>query len=137
MFSCGPRIVTADGEPAFELSGTVDMHLEQTADGEILRIADGTFASARAVAIPAWADVVGELDCSTGRFAGRLENGQFSVALGLPIPFTQGTFMGDLSADYDPALQALDDGDWNMVGQLDGFPGSCMDGTWNAVRVGP
>jgi hypothetical protein len=48
---------TNDGMPAFELTGTIDMQLEQTMHREILRIADGTFVSAAAVAIPAWGDI--------------------------------------------------------------------------------
>jgi hypothetical protein len=134
MFSCPLYIVTQDGMPAFELTGTVDMQLEQTMDGELLRIADGTFVSAAAVAIPAWGDIVGELDCSRGRFEGRIENGRFSVALGIPIPFTEGVFEGELSADYDARQAAMHDGVWDMVGNLDGFPGSCA-GSWSATRV--
>ena len=133
-FSCDLFIVTNDGMPAFELNGTIDMQLEQTMDGELLRIADGTFVSAAAVAIPAWGDIVGELDCSRGRFDGQIQNGRFSVALGLPIPFTEGIFEGDLSADYDAATASMNDGVWDMIGNLDGFPGSCA-GTWSAMRA--
>ena len=135
MFSCELRIVANDGPEAFELSGTVEMRLEQSQAGELLRIAAGQFFSAAAVAIPAWGDVVGELDCATGRFDGRIENGVFSVALGLPIPFTMGVFSGALAADYDHDGAALVDGDWNMTGNLDGFPGSCTNGTWSARRI--
>jgi hypothetical protein len=81
------------------------------------------------------ADIVGELNCSTSEFQGRLENGKFSVALGLPIPFTEGTFAGPLQSPYDMANAALSGGRWNMTGELDGFPGSCMDGTWSAHWV--
>lgn len=135
MYSCALHIINMDGDAAFMLMGTVDMLLEESMDGEILRIADGKFFSASAGAIPAWGDIVGELDCSSGRFDGRLENGRFSVALGLPIPFTEGTFEGDLSADYNGDSMTLEDGLWDMAGQLDGFPGYCMGGTWSAMRV--
>jgi hypothetical protein len=134
-FSCDLRIIAEEGMPAFTLGGSVDMQLEETENGEILRIANGKFVGTAAVAIPSWADIVGELDCTSGRFDGRLENGGFSVALGSGIPFTDGTFMGDLGADYDRENAAMINGAWNMVGELDGFPGSCRDGTWNAALV--
>jgi hypothetical protein len=133
-FSCELRIIAEGGPAAFPLMGTIDLELRETADGELLRIANGTFVSAAAVAIPAWGDVVGELDCSTGRFEGELQNGKFSVALGIPVPFTEGTFMGPLSADYDAQTAELR-GDWNMIGELDGFPGSCTGGTWSVQLV--
>jgi hypothetical protein len=133
-FSCRLFIVVSDGDGAFDVSGTIDMQLEQTADGELLRIAGGRFESATLAAIPMSADVVGELDCSTSRFEGRLENGVFSVALGLPIPFTEGTFSGPLGSEYDPATATLT-GTWDMMGELDGIPGTCMNGNWSAQRV--
>jgi hypothetical protein len=129
-FSCRLHIIATDGPGAFDLSGVIDMQLEQSADGELLRIRDGKFLSTAAAAIPVSADIVGELQCSRARFEGRLENGIFSVALGLPIPFTEGTFSGPLESDYDRDTAAMT-GLWNMVGELDGFPGSCMDGTWS------
>jgi hypothetical protein len=131
-FACRLFIVATTGDGAFDVSGTIDMTLEQTPDGELLRIADGKFASAALAAIPMSADIVGELDCSASRFEGRLENGIFSVALGLPIPFTQGIFSGPLSSDYDQASATLS-GTWNMMGNLDGFPGTCMNGSWSAT----
>lgn len=134
-FSCRLYIIATEGNGAFDLSGTVDMQLEQTADGELLRIANGHFESTAAAAIPASGDIVGELRCSTSRFEARLENGRFSVALGLPVPFTEGTFWGPLTADYDKPRSAMINGDWDMQGELDGFPGSCMDGTWSAEWV--
>lgn len=133
-YQCRLHIITNEGDGAFDLIGTIDMTLEPTASGELLRIANGKFASATVAVIPVFADVVGELDCSTSRFEGRLENGTFSVALGLPIPFTEGTFSGDLHSSYDPETATLANGEWNMAGELDLFPGSCM-GTWSAMRV--
>jgi hypothetical protein len=133
-YACRLYIIDTSGEGAFDVSGTIDMQLEQTPDGELLRIADGHFASATLAAIPMTADIVGELDCSSARFEGRLENGLFSVALGLPIPFTVGTFSGPLSSDYDRDAAALD-GAWDMMGELDGFPGTCMGGSWSARWV--
>lgn len=133
-YACRLYIIDTSGEGAFDVSGTIDMQLEQTPDGEFLRIADGHFASATLAAIPMTADIVGELDCSSARFEGRLENGLFSVALGLPIPFTVGTFSGPLSSDYDRDAAALD-GAWEMMGELDGFPGTCMGGSWSAHWV--
>jgi hypothetical protein len=134
-FSCRLYIIETSGPGAFDLSGTVDMHLEQTMDGELLRIADGQFSSTAAGAIPAQADIVGELNCSQSKFEGSLQNGTFSVALGLPVPFTQGTFSGPLNADYDKSAAQMVNGVWNMMGQLDLFPGSCMNGTWSAQWV--
>jgi hypothetical protein len=125
-------IVATNGPGAFDVSGTVDMQLEQSADGELLRIANGKFSSDTLAAIPVNADIVGELHCSTSEFDGQLENGTFSVALDLPVPFTQGTFSGPLSADYDKSAAQMDNGKWNMMGELDLVPGSCMDGTWSA-----
>jgi hypothetical protein len=134
-FMCRLHIVDTTGEGAFDMAGTIDMQLEQTANGEILRIRDGRFESISAGAIPAWADIVGELECGTARFDARLENGRFSVALGLPIPFTEGTFSGPMVANYDKAAFEMTNGEWNMIGELDGFPGSCMDGWWFAKWV--
>lgn len=134
-YACRLYLITTEGEGAFDISGSIDMQLEQTADGELLRIADGHFASATLVAIPVFADIVGELHCSSSRFEGRLENGTFSVALGLPVPFTEGTFSGDLNADYNQQTATLENGSWNMQGELDLFPGSCMDGSWSAHWV--
>jgi hypothetical protein len=130
-YSCRLFIVVAQGDGAFDVSGTIDMRLEQTLDGELLRISDGRFMSATLAAIPVAADIVGELDCSASRFQGRLENGTFSVALGLPIPFTEGTFAGPLGASYEPSTGTLS-GTWDMMGQLAGFPGTCMNGSWSA-----
>jgi hypothetical protein len=134
-FACRLYIIRTDGEGAFDLSGTIDMQLEQTMDGERLRIANGKFASVAAAAIPVSADIVGELRCSTATLEGSLENGSFSVALGLGIPFTDGTFSGPLESPYDKSTATLGPGQWNMTGELDGFPGSCMNGTWSAHWV--
>lgn len=134
-FSCRLYIITTEGDGAFDLSGTVELTLEQTANGELLRIRDGHYASTSAAVIPATADIQGELNCATSRFMGRLENGLFSVALGLDVPFTQGTFSGPLQADYDKTSAAMIQGTWSMTGELDGFPGSCPDGMWSASWV--
>ena len=134
-YACRLFIVVNTGNGAFDVAGTIDMRLEQTSDGELLRIADGKFASDTLAAIPMHADIVGELRCSSSRFEVRLENGTFSVALGLPIPFTEGTFAGPLNADYDHTAAQMVDGDWNMQGELDLVPGSCMNGTWSARWV--
>lgn len=130
-YMCRLFILRTEGEGAFDVSGTVDLQLEPTTDGEFLRVRNGKFSSATLAAIPVEAEVAGELDCSASKFEGRLENGTFSVALGLPVPFTQGTFSGPLIADYDGSTAALS-GTWNMTGELDGFPGSCMNGSWSA-----
>jgi hypothetical protein len=135
-YSCRLYIVATDGPGAFDVSGTIDMQLEQTSDGELLKIANGVFSSDTLAAIPMHADIVGELHCSTSAFEGRLENGTFSVALDLPVPFTEGTFEGPLNADYDKSAAQLTNGEWNMTGELDLVPGSCMDGTWSAQWVG-
>lgn len=134
-YACRLYIVASEGDGAFDIFGTIDMQLEQTARGELLRIADGQLLGAAAAAIPMSADIVGELDCARSRFEARLENGWFSVALGLPIPFTDGTFSGPMTASYDKGTFAMNDGAWNMTGQLAGFPGSCMNGTWSAQWV--
>ena len=70
-----------------------------------------------------------------GKFGVRLENGVFSVALGLDMRFTQGTFSGPLVSDYDVMAAASVNRAWNMMGELDGFPGSCMNGSWSAQRM--
>jgi hypothetical protein len=134
-FSCRLHIITMGGDGAFDLSGSVELTLEETTSGEILRIRDGHYASTSAAVIPATADIVGELNCSSSRFMVRLENGLFSVALGIDVPFTQGTFSGPLQADYDKNALAMTDGTWMMTGELDGFPGSCPDGMWSASLV--
>lgn len=131
QYMCRLFIIATEGEGAFDVSGTVDLQLEQSTQGELLRVQNGKFTSATLAAIPVAADIVGELDCSAARFEGRLENGTFSVALGLPVPFTEGTFSGPLVADYDVSAAALS-GRWDMTGELDGFPGSCMNGSWSA-----
>lgn len=131
QYMCRLFIIATEGEGAFDVSGTVDLQLEQSTQGELLRVQNGKFTSATLAAIPVAADIVGELDCSAARFEGRLENGTFSVALGLPVPFTGGTFSGPLVADYDVDAAALS-GRWDMTGELDGFPGSCMNGSWSA-----
>jgi hypothetical protein len=132
QYSCRLYIIQTSGPGAFDISGSVDMQLEQTADGELLKIENGTFSSDTLAAIPVHADIVGQLDCATSKFDGMLENGTFSVALDLPVPFTQGTFEGPLSADYDKSAAQMANGAWNMTGELDLFPGSCMNGTWSA-----
>lgn len=131
-YMCRLFIVVTEGEGAFDVSGTVDLVLEQSANGELFRVQNGKFNSATLAAIPVRADVLGELDCSAGKFDGRLERGVFSVALDLGIPFTEGMFSGPLTADYDQTTAALT-GTWNMQGELDGFPGSCMNGSWSAA----
>ena len=130
-YMCRLFIIRMDGDGAFDVSGTVDMQLEQSTQGELLRVQNGKFTSATLAAIPVAAEIVGELNCSASKFEGRLENGTFSVALGLDIPFTQGTFSGPLTGDYEAGPSALS-GTWNMVGELDGFPGSCMNRSWSA-----
>jgi hypothetical protein len=130
-YMCRLYIITMDGDGAFDVSGSVDMQLEQSSQGEFLRVQNGTFTSATLAAIPLEANIVGELDCSASKFEGRLENGTFSVALGLPVPFTQGTFSGPLTGSYAASTSTMS-GTWNMTGELDGFPGSCMNGSWSA-----
>jgi hypothetical protein len=134
-YACRLYIVQTSGPGAFDVSGSVDMQLEQTSDGELLRIANGHFSSDTLAAIPVAADIVGELHCATSKFDGMLENGTFSVALDLPVPFTQGTFSGPLSADYDKSAAQMLNGQWNMTGELDLVPGSCMNGSWSAHWV--
>ena len=134
-YACRLYIGVMAGSGAFDVAGMIDLRLEQTPDGELLRIADGELIGAALAAIPMHADIVGELNCSDSRFDGRLENGTFSVALGLPVPFTEGTFSGPLTADYDHDAAQLVNGEWNMQGELDLVPGSCMNGTWSAHWV--
>jgi hypothetical protein len=134
-YSCRLYIINTMGNGAFDVSGTIDMQLEQSAGGELLRVANGKFSGNSLAVIPLAADIVGELDCSAAKFTGRLDNGTFSVALGLGVPFTQGTFSGPLNSDYEPATAKLVNGLWNMMGELDGFPGTCMNGSWSAHYV--
>jgi hypothetical protein len=134
-YKCRLYIVATTGDGAFDVTGTIDMQLEQVTRGELLRVANGKFASATLAAIPMTADIVGELACSKSRFEGRLENGKFSVALGLPVPFTEGTFSGALTSDYDHDQSTLTEGAWDMEGELDLVPGSCKDGSWSARWV--
>lgn len=131
-YMCRLFIITTDGEGAFNVSGTVDMQLEQSTEGELLHVKNGRFTSATLAAIPVTADILGELNCSASQFEGRLENGRFSVALGLGIPFTDGTFSGPLVGAYEPSTLALR-GTWDMKGELAGFPGSCMNGSWSVM----
>ena len=134
-YSCRLYIVQMSGPGAFDLNGVIDMQLEQSTDGERLLVKDGRYESTTAAVIPASADIIGELNCSTGRFEAQLQNGSFSVALGLGVPFTDGTFSGPMSSDYDKSMSAMTNGVWDMDGELDGFPGYCMNGTWSAHWV--
>jgi hypothetical protein len=134
QYMCRLFIASMQGYGAFDVAGTVDLELHQSTEGELFRVQNGRFTSATLGAIPVAADIVGALDCSSLKFEGRLENGTFSVALGLDLPFTQGTFAGPLNASYDDRTLTLM-GTWDMVGELDGIPGSCMNGSWSATWV--
>jgi hypothetical protein len=79
---------------------------------------------------PFTADLAGTLDCSTGDFSARVENGV--VQNGLSVPFLS-DFAGTMAASYSPVGPALVNGTWNL--QTDPAFVTC-NGTWSAEFQG-
>ncbi|MFC1641703.1 hypothetical protein ACFL5O_03290 [Myxococcota bacterium] len=93
-----------DGEPGFEL------WLESAANsGEVFRVNRGTVRGTANGTFPFSFNITGDLDCTTKRFVGKVEDGQYSVG---PLEYE---FTGDVTADYDKIRNKLINGTWTGV----------------------
>jgi hypothetical protein len=81
-------------------------------------------------------DLTGELDCSTGTFRGKLENGCYDVLS------TLFRFSGNISSSYQFSKSAFTQGSWDVKEMpLDATAAPNPDiggsGTWDAMLAGP
>lgn len=133
LYSSGLTFVNAP-IPVFAL-GTgltpgLNFTLEQTADGETLRIANGKMTGTADGLFPFNGSITGTLNCSTNRFEAVLD-GYYSLGVDGVGKFH---FKGPLLAVYDPATHTMTSGTWEVV-EYDPkpvLPGAGGGGTWSA-----
>jgi hypothetical protein len=113
----------------FDLTGPVDLRLEQAQEGEFLVVNGGTLTTS-AGALQLVAGLTGKLDCQTGKFEGALENGELSIP---PFP-PGGTVGGTLSGAFQAATSAMD-GTWDLEAGT-AFPGYGCEGPWTITWTG-
>jgi len=94
-----------------DISGKPGLRFDLMAggSGEFLEVKDGKMDGVADGLFPFTADIVGQLDCASGQFRARLENGQYIVGV---IPYQ---FAGDFVARYDPATRSFVDGRWAVM----------------------
>jgi len=86
--------------------------------GETTLKVNGKFDGLADLVFPFRGDFVGELDCKTGKFVGRMLNGDYAIGprdlviLENPIHFA---FEGPVSADYDKITHTFVNGTWDAV----------------------
>jgi hypothetical protein len=114
---------------ALELTGPVDLRLEQAQEGEFLVVNGGTLTTSAGL-LQLVAGLTGKLDCQTGRFEGALENGELSIP---PFP-PGGTVGGTLEGAFVPATSAMD-GTWDLEAGT-AFPGYGCEGPWTITWTG-
>jgi hypothetical protein len=108
QFNC--QMYASGSFPTAPVTGSVSFSLEQSGNGELLQIENGTLLGTAAAAAPIEfsADLVGELDCATDQFRADAMNGLFSDGLLL-----NGAFGGALEGTLDRANQTLV-GTWSL-----------------------
>jgi hypothetical protein len=97
---------------AQDISGKPGLQFDLMAggSGEFLVVQDGKMDGVADGLFPFKADIVsGQLDCKSGIFRARLENGQYIVGV---MPYA---FAGDIVARYDPASRSFVDGRWAVM----------------------
>jgi hypothetical protein len=112
------------------LTPGLNFTLEQTADGETLRIANGKMTGTADGLFPFNGTITGTLNCTTNRFDAELD-GYYSLGLDGIGKFH---FKGPLLATYDPATHTMSNGTWKVV-EYDPkpvLPGAGGEGTWSA-----
>lgn len=86
--------------------------------GETTLEVDGKFDGLADLVFPFRGDFVGQLDCKTGKFKGKMLNGDYAIGprdlivLENPIHFA---FEGPVSADYDKVTHTFVNGTWDAV----------------------
>jgi hypothetical protein len=114
------------------VAGDIDLTLTKASSGEYFDITGGKVSGVADGLFPFSADVIGTLNCTTGKLEGAsLKNGVYLVG---PLP---ASFEGPLVADYNKLTQAFANCTWEVgeptwPRQL--YGGS---GTWEATWTGP
>ena len=126
---------TPDGSAGgLPITGPIDFTLQQSQNGEFLEVSGGTLDGLALLAIHFKATIVGKLSCSTGAFAGNLENGSYAID---PFP-AGGTFVGPMSgfsSSTPPCTGICLSGNWALheTGAAGtNHIGTCA-GTWTAT----
>ena len=123
--------VTLGGILPLKTSGTVDLTLGTTSDGEFFQITNGKLVG-KASGNAYTADVEGKLNCSTLKLEmGFLQNGSVTVT-GLTYGFE-----GPMLADYDPLTATFVNATWSITqtsGPMIGASDTGM-GTWTAHHM--
>jgi hypothetical protein len=112
------------------LTPGLNFTLEQTADGETLRIANGKMTGTADGAFPFLGTITGTLNCKTNVFDAELD-GHYSLGLD---GIGQWHFKGPLLAKYDPGTHTMTGGTWKVT-EYDPppvVPGAGGEGTWSA-----
>jgi hypothetical protein len=122
-YACNVKYADAG---VYQLTGPVDLRLDESQNGEFLSVSGGTLKSTAGI-LALDATLVGKLNCQTGEFSGTLQNGTLSIP---PFP-PGGTFAGNLSAQFSSDGPRLV-GSWTLIGE-GVFAGYSCTSPWTAV----
>jgi hypothetical protein len=122
----GLPVPTADGGGGYQLTGPVDLILEESQEGEFLVVSGGTLKSAAGL-LAMDAKVTGKLNCQTGTFDGSLGEGTVSIP---PFP-PGGSFTGTMAGAFDSTGPKMT-GNWHLIGGPE-FANATCTGPWTAT----
>lgn len=130
----GDYFWNAAGLPSFgpnfpiPIVGQIDMHLAESQDGEFFEITNGRIAGMTNGYIPFTVDLVGRLNCTTGRLeGGQLLNGQYAFAAQTYF------YEGVIDAAYDKLTGSFVNGTWSVTEPA--IPANGGRGGWRANWV--